>query len=83
MPAETIPKYLAKGRNGFWHSWGFTFQDFHEPIRIRPENARVLQQNCVRCHSELVSDVRAPYHDSADVMDCVRCHQSVGHGPPR
>src|SRR3954468_12075239 len=34
LPHELVPKYLAKGENGFWHSYGFTFQNFHEPIHI-------------------------------------------------
>ena len=50
VPEATVPKYLAKAEHGFWHSKGFTLQDFHEPIRIKPRNARILQANCVRCH---------------------------------
>jgi cytochrome c nitrite reductase small subunit len=40
LPHAFIPKRLAKGENGFWHSKGFTFQDFHEPIFIRERNQR-------------------------------------------
>ena len=32
------PSTSSKAENGFWHSKGFTLQDFHEPIRIRPRN---------------------------------------------
>src|SRR5437870_5749187 len=46
VPHETLAKYLTKAENGFWHSKGFTLQDFHEPIRIKPRNARILQTNC-------------------------------------
>ena len=35
-PHDFIGKYATKAENGFWHSKGFTLQDFHEPIRIRP-----------------------------------------------
>src|SRR5438105_1499224 len=45
LPHETIPKYIAKGENGFWHSYGFTFQNFHEPIQIKPRNSHILQEN--------------------------------------
>src|SRR5918994_1272531 len=44
-PHTLVPKYLVKAENGFWHSKGFTLQDFHEPIRIRSKNARILEQN--------------------------------------
>jgi cytochrome c nitrite reductase small subunit len=79
-PHEFIPKYLVKGENGFWHSKGFTLQDFHEPIRIRPKNARVLELNCIACHQELTREITAhvPLDDS---LGCVHCHRHVGHGP--
>lgn len=83
MPDAFLPKLIAKAENGFWHSKGFTLQDFHEPIRITPRNAQILQANCVRCHQDLVADIRG--HDSAgeSLLSCVRCHAAVGHGPPR
>ena len=71
-------KYYSKGRNGFFHSWAFTFQNFDEPIRIHAFNKKILQANCVRCHEDLIADI--PDHDQ---LDCTRCHQAVGHGPPR
>jgi cytochrome c nitrite reductase small subunit len=82
-PHDTIPKYLAKARNGFWHSKGFTLNDFHEPIRIHPENARILNHNCVTCHAELTSQISPHAHGSAETMDCVHCHRGVGHGPSK
>jgi cytochrome c nitrite reductase small subunit len=78
-----LGKYYTKAENGVWHSKGFTLQDFHEPIRIRPKNAQILQQNCVRCHSELVSDIAAHGGKTTDILNCVRCHANVGHGPTR
>jgi cytochrome c nitrite reductase small subunit len=80
-PHEFIPKYLSKAENGFWHSKGFTLQDFHEPIQIRPVNSAVLQQNCVSCHSSLVSGLDPHAGDQRRMMDCVHCHRDVGHGP--
>src|SRR5436305_13769584 len=56
-PREFIPKYLSKAENGFHHSRAFTLQDFHEPIRISPKNARILQENCIACHKDLVSEI--------------------------
>lgn len=84
VPHERVPKYLSKLRNGYHHSKAFTFQDFHEPIRIRAGNARILNQNCVACHRALVGDIVA--HSAggeSDRLNCVRCHAQVGHGPTR
>ncbi len=83
LPREFVPRYLTKAENGFWHSKGFTLQDFHEPIRIRPGNARVLRDNCIRCHQEMVSEILAHGSRDSDRLDCVRCHDRVGHGPTR
>jgi cytochrome c nitrite reductase small subunit len=80
-PHAAIPKYLAKAENGFHHSKAFTLQDFREPIRIREKNARVLEQNCLRCHAEMVSELVEHRPDRQKPPDCVRCHADVGHGP--
>ncbi|MCC7519338.1 MAG: cytochrome c nitrite reductase small subunit [Verrucomicrobiae bacterium] len=82
-PHALIPKYFTKAENGFWHSKGFTLQDFHEPIRIRPRNSRVLNENCVACHREFTAEVRMTHGQHTDRLDCIRCHVDVGHGPPR
>src|SRR5262245_31220784 len=83
VPHAFIPKYLVKAENGFWHSKGFTLQDFPEPIRLRPVSLKILEKNCVACHRELVNDVLR--HDAAGNVtpSCVHCHASVGHGPQR
>lgn len=82
-PHTLIPKWITKAENGFWHSKGFTFQDFHEPIRIRPHNKHVLNNNCRSCHSELVSEVIVTHGHDDSRLDCIRCHANVGHEPPR
>lgn len=81
LPHDSLGKYLVKAENGFWHSKGFTLQDFHEPIRIRPGNARVLNRNCVECHQAMVSEIVRHGGDDEESGSCVRCHAQVGHGP--
>lgn len=78
LPHDFVGKWLAKGENGYHHSRGFTFQDFHEPIMIKAKNAAILQQNCLRCHEGLVHELIGAR--GAGEIQCVHCHQSVGHG---
>ncbi len=82
-PHNLIGKYLSKAQNGFWHSKGFTLQDFHEPIMIKPYNSASLQQNCVRCHAQIVDGINTHPGDQKKMLDCVHCHREVGHGPTR
>lgn len=82
-PHAWIPKLVTKAENGFWHSKGFTLQDFPEPIRIRPHNKHLLNNNCRACHQELVSEVIVTHGHDESRLDCIRCHASVGHGPTR
>jgi cytochrome c nitrite reductase small subunit len=83
LPKGALAKWIAKADNGFWHSKGFTLQDFHEPIRIKPRNSRILQENCISCHYGLVADLLEHGSLGDDTNSCVRCHAEVGHGPPR
>jgi cytochrome c nitrite reductase small subunit len=80
LPHEFVPKYLAKASNGYHHSRGFTFMDFHEPIQIKPANAAILQESCLRCHADFVHDVVRGSTTAADAVQCVHCHRGVGHG---
>ena len=83
VPHDFLGKYLTKLDNGYHHSRAFTLQDFHEPIQIRPVNSQVLNRNCTHCHGELTSEIRSHVTAVGQTMDCVRCHDSVGHGPGR
>jgi cytochrome c nitrite reductase small subunit len=84
VPHESfLAKYLSKAENGIWHSKGFTLQDFHEPIMIRPHNRSALEANCARCHQELVSQITAHSISDREDLSCTRCHGQVGHGPLR
>ncbi len=81
VPHDILGKYLSKASNGYHHSRAFTLQDFAEPIRIKPHNAIILQENCVGCHAELVSEIATHASNDQQMLNCVTCHANVGHGP--
>lgn len=81
LPHDFVGKYLAKADNGYRHSKAFTFQDFHEPIQITEGNHRILQENCMACHQDVVHEVLPYGPDAQKPMDCTHCHRGVGHGP--
>jgi cytochrome c nitrite reductase small subunit len=83
MPQNSIiAKLVAKADNGYRHSKGFTFQDFHEPIMINERNSEILQANCIRCHDGLVHGIALPRPKTQELR-CVQCHSHVGHGSTR
>jgi cytochrome c nitrite reductase small subunit len=79
LPHDFVAKYIAKASNGYHHSKGFTLQDFHEPILIKPRNAAILQANCVRCHGDFVHEILLGGAAREEVR-CTHCHRGVGHG---
>jgi cytochrome c nitrite reductase small subunit len=83
VPNDLIGKYTTKALNGYHHAKAFTFQDFHEPIQIKPRNQAVLNANCLRCHGDFVREITAHRVIKDEELYCVRCHESVGHGPRR
>jgi cytochrome c nitrite reductase small subunit len=83
LPVDLVGKYMAKASNGYHHSKGFTLNDFHEPIMIKPGNAQILQDNCLRCHGDFVHEIVAGSTTDRDAVRCVHCHRGVGHGPAK
>lgn len=64
-PHNFVGKWYCKSRNGYFHSKAFTLQNFHEPIMIHDYNRNVVEQNCRRCHQELVHPIDVfPRHNS-------------------
>lgn len=80
LPHGLIEKYIAKADNGYRHSKGFTFQDFHEPIFVGRRNSKILQDNCLRCHDAMVHGLIGSKKTGSNSLQCVHCHATVGHG---
>src|SRR5262249_15716094 len=83
VPHDFIGKYATKAEHGARHSWGFTSQNFHEPIQMKPSSREAVNENCKTCHEGLVRELVGHSNQPNDVMDCIRCHESVGHGANR
>jgi len=79
-PPGTIPKYVTKARNGFWHSFYFTTGRYPDPLRITARNHEVAELTCRRCHEEMTASIAAGHSGSDDRgISCIRCHSTVGH----
>ena len=78
-PPGLVAKYATKARNGFWHSFYFTTQSFHEPIAATTTSRDIAEANCRRCHAGIVRAMGTPAHAGTPDISCIRCHGSVGH----
>ena len=77
-PHDFIPKYLVKAQSGYHHVTAFMFGDIPDAIRAKGASKEVVQENCIRCHTETVSTMM----ESAQDLDryCFDCHRAVAHG---
>jgi cytochrome c nitrite reductase small subunit len=87
VPHNFVGKWYTKAENGFWHSYYFTFSNFHEPIQARAVSQAIVEHNCQDCHRELVSELLSQREShvggrpSAEcASNCLHCHRHVGHG---
>ena len=80
-----VEKYFFKAKDGLYHASVFTSRNEPEVIRIKEAGAEVVQQNCIRCHKDQVSDARLSasvenHFDLRTGRKCWECHQETPHG---
>ncbi len=78
-------KYYFKAKDGMRHATIFTLRKEPQVIFIRKEGSEVVHNNCIRCHSklltnpQLLSNVEAHQAHRED-RKCWECHREVPHG---
>jgi cytochrome c nitrite reductase small subunit len=77
-PHALIPKYWVKAKSGYHHVTSFIFGDIPNAIRAKEASREVVQENCIRCHTETVANVADGQMDTGRY--CFECHRSVAHG---
>lgn len=75
-PHNIINKYLVKGENGFNHSLAFTL-GAPDVIKIKSRSADVVEDNCIRCHQSMISNVFMQRDENRH--RCFDCHRKAGH----
>ncbi len=82
---NVFSKYYFKANDGLRHSTLFTLRMERQVIRILEPGARVVQNNCIRCHEELLVDPKLEasvgmYRGVREGRRCIECHREVPHG---
>ena len=80
-----LRKYAFKAQDGLRHATMFTLRLEPQVIHIKEAGVKVVQENCIRCHSSLVNDVSAHRVTGDNYMNgegrlCWQCHRETPHG---
>lgn len=80
-----IRKYEFKMKDGMRHATVFTLHAEPQVIRIKEDGKKVVQENCIRCHSMMLEDVsihKVTYEGwkKGEGKLCWECHRDVPHG---
>ncbi len=86
VPHDNIFRtYYFKAMDGARHATMFTLRLEPQNIFIKEAGIGVVQENCVRCHSNLITDSKllvqtSVFHDKFEDRLCWECHREVPHG---
>ena len=81
-------KYYVKGTDGLAHTTYFTFRWEPQVIQIKSRGVGVVQENCIRCHIDLIDMVQLVEvsGETASLNEgklCWDCHRETPHGTVR
>ncbi|MFA6233170.1 MAG: cytochrome c nitrite reductase small subunit [Bacteroidota bacterium] len=86
VPHDNIIRtYAFKASDGLRHATMFTLRMEPQVIQIKDDGITVVQENCIRCHSDLVHEVSAGSLTAMNAragegLLCWQCHREVPHG---
>ena len=80
VPHDNLFKtYAFKAKDGLRHSAMFTLRLEPQVIRLSEAAVPVIEENCRRCHQQLVGEIHARAWTPGDHR-CWDCHREVPHG---
>jgi len=80
--------YYFKAKDGLRHATIFTLRNEPHSIFIKEEGENAVQNNCIRCHTELIeagtlSSTNPEMFKNRSERKCWECHKDVPHGKIR
>lgn len=75
-------EYGFAAKDGLWHATVFTMRWEPQAIRLSTGAIPVVENNCRRCHAQVIADVAPAVHQPGDLR-CWDCHREVPHGSVR
>ena len=86
VPQDNVFRtYAFKASDGMRHATMFTLRLEPQVIQIKEAGVGVVQENCIRCHSDLVhkvsaNEVTGMSASAGEGLLCWDCHREVPHG---
>jgi cytochrome c nitrite reductase small subunit len=82
---NVINKYFFKAKDGLRHATIFTLRNEPQVIQILEAGQKVVHNNCIRCHENLLNDPRMQtmdphFNSSREERLCWDCHRETPHG---
>lgn len=82
---NVVSTYYFKAKDGLRHATMFTFRLEPQVIQIKDAGIEVVQQNCLRCHEELIITAEQQvnnkaFHSERETRLCWECHRETPHG---
>ncbi|MBC9784576.1 NapC/NirT family cytochrome c [Heliobacterium chlorum] len=77
-PHNFVGKYFTKARAGIVDTWVYFIGPMPAQFRAKPHTVEILQDNCIRCHTEVISRIGDTRHNGGTY--CFSCHRDVPHG---
>lgn len=80
-----VSKYYFKAKDGLYHASVFTLRQEPQVIFMKEASQEVVQNNCIRCHQQQVTDVKLSswldnHQENRTGRKCWECHREVPHG---
>ncbi len=77
--------YFFKAKDGLRHATIFTLRAEPQVIEIKSAGSKVVHNNCIRCHSDLINDTKMmrpeyAHNDLRKERKCWECHRETPHG---
>ena len=78
-------QYAFKAKDGLYHATVYTLRTEPQAIVMHEAGQKVVQENCIRCHSEQVTDAKTAswvvsHNDDRLSRTCWECHRETPHG---
>jgi cytochrome c nitrite reductase small subunit len=75
---NVVAYYFEKGRQGMHDVYVFSTGQTPELIRLNENSRQIVQENCIRCHTEAVETIMSGVQPFE--RPCWECHRSTAHG---